>query len=116
MQNVRRPSRSARSTPGGEVPGALESRLSRFCLLWLLVAPFVGFALAGLVFMLGAEGAGWELWKSTVLGAALMVPFAGAYFGLRAVRERFLGGWVGLLGNVVLGVIALAMPISEAGS
>jgi hypothetical protein len=101
----------------GRSTRARESRLSRSCLWWLLVAPFVGFALAGRLFMLGADGAEWELWKSAVLGVVLMVPFAvGAYFGLRAVRKRFLGGWVGLVGNVVLAVITLAMPISEAGS
>ena len=60
-----------------------ESKLSRHFLLWLPVAPFVGFTLAETVFDLGAEG-DWELRKAALLGALLMAPVAvGAYFGLR---------------------------------
>ena len=80
MDKVRLPSRTANSTPGDEIPEARESRLSRYCPLWLLVAPFVGFALAGRVLILGANGEDWELWKAAVLGSVLIAPFAvGAY-------------------------------------
>ena len=42
------------SPPTGRIPGAHESKLSRYFLWWLLVAPFVGFTLAETVFDLGA--------------------------------------------------------------
>jgi len=45
-------------------------RLSRRCLWWLAAAPLVGFALAGRVFHLGADG-DWELWKAALLGGLL---------------------------------------------
>jgi hypothetical protein len=78
------------------------------------VAPFVGFALAGRVFNLGSEG-DWEPWKAAVLGFSLMTPFAiGAYLGARSVWKGFKGGWVGLIANLVLGALAVGMPISES--
>ena len=74
----------------------------------------VGFALAGRVFTLGADGE-WELWKATVLGALMMAPFAvGAYFGLRSILKGFVAGWVGLAANLVLGALAIGMPIAES--
>jgi hypothetical protein len=80
----------------------------------LPVAPFVGFTLAERVFDLGAEG-DWELWKAALLGALLMAPFAvGVYLGLRSVLKGFRGGWVGLAANLVLGVLAIGMPIAES--
>jgi len=45
-------------------------RLSRRCLWWLAAVPLVGFALAGRVFHLGADG-DWELWKAALLGGLL---------------------------------------------
>jgi hypothetical protein len=97
-----------------EWPGARESRLSRLFLSWLVAAPFVGFALAGRVFNLGSEG-DWESWKAAVLGMLLMAPFAiGAYFGARSVWKGFKGGWVGLIANLVVGALAVGMPISES--
>jgi hypothetical protein len=82
--------------------------------LWLPASPFVGFALAGRVLMLGAEG-DWELWKAAILGTTLMAPFAvGAYFGLRSVLKGFRGGWVGLVVNLVLATLAFGMPLGEA--
>lgn len=102
------------SSPTGPIPGARESKLSRYFLWWLPVAPFVGFTLAETVFDLGAEG-DWELWQAALLGALLMAPFAvGAYFGLRSVLRGFRGGWVGLATNLVLGVLAIGMPIVES--
>jgi hypothetical protein len=98
-----------------DAPGRRDSRLSRYFLLWLALAPFVGFALAGRLFMLGAEGESWELWKAASLGAVLMVPFAvGAYFGLRAVLKGYRGGWAGLVANFLLAALALGMPIMES--
>jgi hypothetical protein len=95
-------------------PGTRDSRLSRRCLWWLAAAPVVGFALAGRVFDLGAEG-DWELWKAAVLGALLMGPFAaGAGFGLRAIRRGCRGGWVGLAANSILAALAIGMPIAES--
>jgi hypothetical protein len=38
------------SSPTGLIPGARESKLSRYFLLWLPVAPFVGLTLAETVF------------------------------------------------------------------
>lgn len=100
--------------PPVETPGARESRLSRLCLLWVAVAPFVGFALAGRVFNLGSAG-DWEPWKAVVLGISLMTPFAiGAYLGARSVWKGFTGGWVGLIANLVLGALAVGMPVSES--
>ena len=97
-----------------ETPGARESRLSRYCLWWVLGAPLVGFALAGRVFNLGAEG-DWEVWKAAVVGALLMAPFAvGTYLGARSVTKGFKGGWVGLIANLILGALAIGMPISES--
>lgn len=102
------------SPPTGQIPGARESKLSRYFLLWLPAAPFVGFTLAETVFDLGGEG-DWELWKAALLGALLMAPFAvGAYFGLRSVLKGFRGGWVGLATNLILGVLAIGMPIVES--
>ena len=97
MSAIRVPSGTASpSSPTGLIAGARESKLSRYFLLWLPVAPFVGFTLAETVFDLGAEG-DWELWKAALLGALLMAPFAvGAYLGLRSVLKGFRGGWVGL--------------------
>jgi len=98
------------------MPGARESRLSLYFLLWVLAAPFVGFVLAGRVFDLGAAG-DWELWKAAIIGALMMGPFAlGAYFGLRAVLKRCLRGWVGLVGNLILGMLAIGMPIWEGAT
>ncbi len=115
MSAIRVPSGTASpSSPTGLIPGARESKLSRYFLLWLPVAPFVGLTLAETVFDLGAEG-DWELWKAALLGALLMAPFAvGAYFGLRSVLKRFRGGWVGLAANLVLAVLAIGMPIAES--
>jgi len=115
MSAIRVPSDAASvSSPTGLKSGAGESKLSRYFLLWLPVAPFVGFILAETVFDLGAEG-DWEIWKAALLGALLMAPFAvGAYFGLRSVLKGFRGGWVGLATNLVLGVLAIGMPIAES--
>ena len=63
------PGRSARV----ELAGARDSRLSRYILLWTLAAPLVGFALAGRVFRLGADGR-WELWKAAILGVLMWFP------------------------------------------
>ena len=74
----------------------------------------MGFALAGRVFHLGADG-DWELWKAALLGGLLMIPFAvGAALGVRAVRDGFRGGWVGLVANTVLGALVIGMPIAES--
>ena len=115
MSAIRVPSGAASAaSPTGLKPGARESKLSRYFLLWLPVAPFVGVILAETVFDLGAEG-DWELWKAALLGALRMAPFAvGAYFGLRSVLKGFRGGWVGLAANLVLGVLAIGMPIAES--
>ena len=115
MSAIRVPSGTASpSSPPGLIPGARDSKLSRYFLLWLPAAPLVGLTLAETVFDLGAEG-DWELWKAALLGALLMAPFAvGAYYGLRSVLKRFRGGWVGLAANLVLAVIAIGMPIAES--
>ena len=56
-------------------------------------------------------------WKAALLGALLMAPFAvGAYLGLRSVLKGFRGGWVGLAANLVLGVLAIGMPIAPSPS
>lgn len=81
--------------------------------MWILAAPFVGFALAGRVVELGAEG-DWALWKVALLGALMMAPFAvGAYFGLRSVLKGFRGGWAGFTANLVLAALAIGMPMWE---
>jgi hypothetical protein len=104
----------ARSHAGGHRPGYREYRLSAYLLLWVLAAPLVGFALAGRVLNLGAEGE-WEVWKAAVLGALMMAPFAvGAYLGLRSFLKGFRRAWVVLAANLVLGALAIGMPISEA--
>ena len=107
---------SINRTPGRTgAPGARDSRLSRYCLLWFLVAPFAGFALAGRVFRLGTDGVDWETWKAASLGGILAIPYTiGAFLGLRAVLKGFRGGWVGLVANTVLGVLSLVMPITES--
>jgi len=113
MSAVRIGSAAARaSTPR---PGARESRVSLYFLLWLIAAPFVGFVLAGdRVFDLGARG-DWEAWKAAIVGGLLMIPFAvGAYFGLRAILERYRAGWVGFVANLLLGLLAVGTPILEA--
>lgn len=103
-----------RSPPPEHRPGYRENTLSGYCLLWLLAAPFVGFALAGRVLNLGAEG-DWEVWKAAVLGALLMAPFAvGAYFGLRSVVKGFRRGWVLFAANLVLAALAVSMPVLES--
>ena len=104
------PSRPPRPEPAG----ARESRLSRYFLFWILAAPSVGFALAGRVFRLGADGR-WELWKAALLGVLMMAPFVvGAYFGFRSVRRGFRGGWAGLAANTVLAALAIGIPLSES--
>jgi hypothetical protein len=89
--------------------------IARFFLLWLLVAPILGFVLAGRVFDLGAKG-DWEVWKAVLVGGLLaIIPFAvGAYFGMRSVLKGFSGGWLGFVGNVTLGLVAIVMPTVEA--
>jgi hypothetical protein len=100
------------SSPGS-IAGARDSRLSRYCLWWVVAAPFVGLVLAEIL-NLGAEG-DWEFWKAAALGALMMAPFAvGAYLGLRAVLRGFRAGWVGFAANLLLGVLAIGMPISES--
>jgi hypothetical protein len=114
MSNVQTRSRTPTPFIDRQVPGARDSKLSRYFLWWLLAAPLVGFALAGRVFDLGAQGE-WELWKAATLGALMMGPFAvGAYFGLRSVTRGFRGGWVGLIANLVLAALALGMPLVES--
>jgi hypothetical protein len=114
MSSVRVPPRTLSPPQAKQKPGARESRLSRYCLLWLPAAPFAGFALAGRVLILGADG-DWELWKTVILGVTLMAPFvAGACFGLRSVLKGFRGGWVGLVVNLVLATLAFGMPLGEA--
>ena len=114
MSEVRVPSGSPSPSSAQQIPGARESRLSRYCLWWLPATPVVGFALAGRVLKLGEAGP-WELWKVVILAALLGGPFAvGAYFGLRSVRKGFRGGWVGLVANLLLGALAVGMPIAEA--
>lgn len=104
----------APSPPAEHRPGYHEWKLSGYFLLWVLAAPFVGFALAGWVFNLGAEG-DWEVWKAAVLGTLMMAPFAvGAYFGLRSVLKGFGRGWVFLAANLVLAAVAIGLPISES--
>ena len=104
------PGRSGRAEPAG----ARDSRLSRYFLLWILAAPLVGFALAGRVIRLGADGR-WELWKAALLGFLMMAPFAvGAYFGFRSARRGFRGGWAGLAANTILAALAIGMPLSES--
>jgi membrane protein required for beta-lactamase induction len=67
-----------------------------------------------MVFDLGPAGR-WELWNAAILGTLLMSPFAvGAYFGLRSVLKGFRGGWASLAANLVLGVLAIGMPIGES--
>lgn len=45
----------------------------------------------------------------------MMAPFAvGTYLGVRAVSRGFRGGWVGLFANLLLGALAVGMPISES--
>ena len=57
----------------------------------------------------------WELWKAALLERFTVAPFAvGAYLGLRSVLKGFRGGWVGLAANLVLGVLAISMPIAES--
>jgi hypothetical protein len=103
----------AQRTPSRPRPGARESRIARYFLLWLLAAPILGFVLAGRVFDLGAQGY-WEVWKAALVGGLLAIPFAvGAYFGVRSVLMGFSGGWVGFVGNVALGLVAIVMPIVE---
>ena len=115
MSSVRVRPPAARVPGNAASPGERESRLSRYCLLWFLLAPFAGFALAGRVFHLGTDGGDWELWKAAVLGGLLAIPYAiGASLGLRAVLKGFRGGWVGLLANTFLGVFSLVMPITES--
>lgn len=113
--DIRSPSPpSDRRPPSDWRPGAREAQLSRYFLLWLLAAPFVGFVLAETVFGAGPAGR-WELWSAALLGTLLMVPFAvGAYFGLRSVLKGYRRGWVSLLANLVLVALAIGMPISES--
>ena len=95
-------------------PRAREAWLSRYCLLWLLAAPFAGLVLAETVFDLGPAGR-WELWKAALLGTLLMTPFAvGAYFGLRSGLKGYRGGWASLVANLVLVALAIGMPIWES--
>jgi len=107
--------RSGAPGAGAPRPGDREARVSLYFLLWLIAAPFVGFVLAGdQVFDLGARG-DWETWKAAVVGGLLAIPFAvGAHFGLRAVLKRFSGGWIGLVANAGLALLAIGMPIFEA--
>jgi hypothetical protein len=115
MSDVRVETRAPIPSPPPEHrPGYREGMLSAYFLLWVLAAPFVGFALAGRVLDLGAEG-DWEVWKAAVLGTLLMAPFAvGAYFGLRSVLKGFRRAWVYLAANLVLAALAVGMPISES--
>jgi hypothetical protein len=105
----------APTSSGAPRPGAREARLSLYFLLWLVAAPVVGFLLAGdRMFDLGASGE-WDLWKAVIIGGLLGIPFViGAAFGLRAVLKRFALGWVGLLANTALALMAIGMPIIEA--
>jgi hypothetical protein len=115
MSSVRVRLPANRASESATAPGERESRLSRLCLLWFFVAPFVGFALAGRVFHLGIDGGGWELWKAALLGGMLTAPYAvGAYLGLRGVLKGSRGGWVGFGGNILLGVVSLVAPITES--
>ena len=59
MSAIRVPSGTASpSFATGLIPGARESKLSRYFLLWLPVAPFVGFTLAEAVSTSGPRGIG----------------------------------------------------------
>jgi hypothetical protein len=57
----------------------------------------------------------WPLWQVVPLAVVLAAPFGvGAYYGLRAVRLGEGKGWIGLSLHLVLMLIALVMPITEA--
>ena len=95
-------------------PGSRDARRSIYLAAWIFVAPVLGFALAGRVLDLGAQG-DWEVWKATLLGIVLTLPFCvGAFFGLRAVRRGYRNGWIGLVINGILALLAAGMPIREA--
>ena len=66
-----------------------------------------------------AEGAArrslWPLWQVVPLAVVLAAPFGiGAYYGLRAVRLGEGKGWIGLGLHLVVMLVALVMPITEA--
>ena len=114
MSDVRTPVDALGPIAPAERRGAREGRVSRRCLWWLLAEPFVGFALAGRVFDLGAGG-DWETWKAAILGAVLMVPFVvGAYFGLRSILKGYLRGWVWFALNLAFAALAIGMPVWES--
>lgn len=90
--------------------GRRAARVSMGFLWWLPISPIVGFVLANRFL-----SESWPLWQVLPLAVILAAPFAvGARFGWKAARLGEARGWVGLALHLVLGAIALVMPIYQA--
>ena len=87
-----------------------QARRSLQLLWWIPLAPIVGFFLGSLFL---AES--WPLWQVIPLALVLAAPFGiGVVYGYSALRHHDRTGWVGLILNLALMLVAIVMPISES--
>jgi hypothetical protein len=92
--------------------GDRAARISLWLLWWAPISVVVGFAWANRFL-----SETWPLWQVVPLAIALAIPFGiGAFYGLRAARLGVRRGWVISTLQILLMVMALVMPISEATS
>jgi hypothetical protein len=79
-------------------------------LWWIPLAPIVGFLLGSLFL-----SESWPLWQVSPLALVLAAPFGiGVLYGYAAIRHHDGTGWVGLVLNLPLMLVAIVMPISES--
>ena len=87
-----------------------QARRSLQLLWWIPLAPIVGFFLGSLFL-----SETWPLWQVIPLALVLAAPFGiGALYGYAAIRHHDRTGWVGLVLNLALMLVAIVMPISES--
>jgi hypothetical protein len=90
--------------------GERAARNSLRLLWWAPLSVIVGFVFANR-FLSEA----WPLWQVLPLAVTLATPFGiGAYFGLKAGRLGALRGWLTFALHLMLMLMALVMPVSEA--
>jgi hypothetical protein len=90
--------------------GAGAARISLRLLWWAPLSIIVGFVFANRFL-----SETWPLWQVLPLAVTLATPFGiGAFYGLRAARLGTGRGWLTFAVHLMLMLMALTMPISEA--
>jgi hypothetical protein len=98
-----------RATPTLDA-GARAARISLRLLWWAPLSVIVGFVVANRFL-----SQTWPLWQVLPLAITLATPFGiGVFYGLRAARLGTGRGWLTFAIHLMLMLMALILPISEA--